>query len=47
MEATIPTKIGMPTLRTEIPKEANSEVVTTNLDMTDELHEAAVVHIAS
>ena len=43
----IPTKIGMPTLQTEIPEEANSEAITKDLDMTDELREAAVVRIAS
>ena len=37
----------MPTLRIEIPKEVNDEAVTKDLDMTDELHEAAVVRIAS
>ena len=47
MEAIIPTEIGMPTLRTEIPKEANAEVITKDLDMTDELREAAIVRIAS
>ena len=40
IEAIIPTKFGMPTLRTEIPKEANVEAITKDLDMTDKLHEA-------
>ena len=30
MEAIIPTKIGMPIIRTEIPEEANTEVVIKN-----------------
>ena len=47
MEAIIPTKIGMPTLRTGIPEEANAEAVTKDLDMVDELHEVAVMCIAS
>ena len=37
----------MPTLRIEIPEKANVEVVTKDLDMTDELYEAAAVRIAS
>ena len=43
----IPTKIGMPTLRTEILEEVNAEAVTKDLDMIDELCEAATVCIAS
>ena len=45
IEAIIPIEIGMPTLQTEIHEEANAEAVTKDLDMTDELREAAVVHI--
>ena len=37
----------MPTIRTEIPEEANTEAVIKDLDTTDELWEAVVVHIAS
>ena len=47
MEAIIPTKIGVPTLQTEILEKANTEVIAKDLDMTDELREAAVVCIAS
>ena len=47
MEAIILTKIGMPTLRTRILEEATAEAVTKDLDMKNELHEAAVVCIAS
>ena len=47
MEAIIPTEIGVPTLRMEIPEKANTEAIAKDLDMTDELHEAAVVRIAS
>ena len=47
MEAIIPTEIGVPTLLTKIPEKTNAEVVTKDLDMTDELCEAAAMHIAS
>ena len=47
MQAIIPIEIGMPTLRTGIPQEANAEVVTKDLDMTDKLREATAMRIAS
>ena len=47
MEAIIPTKIGVPTLQTETPKKSNTEAIAKDLDMTDELHEATVIRIAS
>ena len=47
MEAIIPIEIGMPTLRREIPEEANTEALSRDLDMTDKLHEAAVVRMTS
>ena len=47
MEAIIPTKIGMPTLRIEILEEVNAEAVTKDLDITDELREAVAVRITS
>ena len=47
MEAIIPIEIRMPKLRIEIPEEVTVEVVTKDLDMTDELREAATVCIAS
>ena len=46
MEAIVPTKIGMPTLQTDIPEQLNAESVIKNLDMIDELHEAAAVRVA-
>ena len=46
IEAIIPTEIRVPTLRIEIPKKDNVEAITKDLDMTDELREAAVVRIA-
>ena len=47
MEVRIPIEIGMPTLRSEILEKANVEVVTKDLDMTDELHENEAVRITS
>ena len=46
MEAIIPIEIGMPTLRTEIPEKTNTDVITKDLDMADELREAAAIRIA-
>ena len=47
MEAIIPTEVGMPTLQTEIIEKANTEALAKDLDMIDELREAATVHMAS
>ena len=47
MEVVIHMEIGVPTLRTKIPEKANAEAVTKDLDMTDKLHEAVAVCIAS
>ena len=47
MEAIIPTKIGEPTLETEIPEKTNFEAITKDLDMIEELREAAAVRIES
>ena len=47
MEAIIPTKIGIPTLQTEVPGMANAEAISKDLDMADELQEEAAIHIAS
>ena len=47
MEAIIPTEIGVPTHRTKIPEKANTEAISKDLDMIDELHEVAVVRMAS
>ena len=47
MEAIIPTEIGVPTLRTKILGKANTEAITKDLDMTDELWEAIVIRTAS
>ena len=45
MEEIIPTKIGIPTHRTEILEKANAEAITKDLDMTDELREATAMRI--
>ena len=47
MEAIILIEIGMPTLQTEIPEVDNTKALTKDLDMTYEIREAAVVHMAS
>ena len=47
MEVIIPTKIGMPMLRTEVPRIANAEAVSKDLDMANELDEVAAIRIAS
>ena len=47
IKAIVPTEIGIPTLLSEIPEKANAEAITKDLDMIDELREAAVVCIES
>ena len=47
MEAVIPMEIGMPTIRTELPEEANAEAITKYLDTTYELYKVAAVRITS
>ena len=47
MEAIVPTEIGMLTLRTEIPGKNDTESITKDLDLEDELGEAIIIHIAS
>ena len=47
MEAIVPTEIDMPTLRTDLPEQSNTETVIKDLDTADELREAAVVRISS
>ena len=47
MGTIILTKIGVPTLRTEILEEANTEAIAKDLNMTDEIREAAVVRMVS
>ena len=47
MEAIIPIEIRVPKLQTETLKKVNTEAIAKDLDMTDELYEAAIVRIAS
>ena len=47
IEAIVPTEIGMPTLRTDIPEQSNTESVIKDLDMADKLYEETDVRIAS
>ena len=47
MEAIIPTKIGMPTIRTRMLDQENAELVSEDLDTVDKLRESAAVRIAS
>ena len=43
MEVIVPTEIGMPTLRTDLPKQSNTETMIKDLNMADKLREATIV----
>ena len=45
MEAVIPTKIGIPTIRTATPESENEGSVIRELDTSDELREAAAIRV--
>ena len=47
MEAIIPTEIGMPMLRTDMPEQLSTKSIIKDLDTEDELHETTVVRVAS
>ena len=47
MEAIIPMEIGMPTIRTNVPEQGNTNLMVKDLDTLDELREFAAIHIAS
>ena len=47
MEAIVPTEIGLPTVRTDMPEPANEELIIKELDTSDELREAAEIREAS
>ena len=47
MEAIIPTEIGMPTIRTDVPEQGNADLMIKDLDTVDELQESAAIRIAS
>ena len=47
MEAIIPTEIGMPTIRTNIPEQRNADLVIKDVDTVDELRDSAAIRIVS
>ena len=47
MEAVIPIKIGLPTIRTATPESENVESIAKELDVSDELRESAAIRITS
>ena len=47
MEVVIPTKIGLPTIRTATPESENEGSMTRELDTSDELREAAAIRVTS
>ena len=47
MEVIIPMEIGMPTLRTDMPEQSNTEFIIKELDAADELRETTIVRVAS
>ena len=40
-------EIGMPTIRTDVPKQGNTDLIVKDLDTLDELRESAAICIAS
>ena len=47
MEAIIPTQIGMPTIRTDVLEQGNTDLMVKDLDTLHELQESAAIRIAS
>ena len=47
MEVIIPTEIGMPTIRKNVPEQENAELMIKDLDIVDKLRESAAICIAS
>ena len=47
IEAVIPAEIGLPTIRIATPKSENTESIAWELDVSDELREAAAIRITS
>ena len=47
MEAIIPTEIGMPTIRTDVLEQGNTDLMVKDLDTLDELRESSAIRIAS
>ena len=47
MEAIIPTEIGMPMLRTDVPEQLSTKSIVKDIDTVDKLRETATVRITS
>ena len=47
MEAIIPMEIGMPTIRTDVPEQGNTNLMVKDLHTLDELRESAAIRITS
>ena len=47
MEVIIPTEIGMPTIRADVPEQGNADLMVKDLDTVNELRESAAIRIAS
>ena len=47
MEVVIPTEVGLPTIRIDTPDSENAESIVRELDVSDELREAAAIRITS
>ena len=47
VEAIIPTEIGMPTIRTDVPEQGNADLMVKDIDTLDELRELAAIRITS
>ena len=47
MEDVIPTEVGLPTIRTDTPDSENAESIVRELDVSDELRDAAAICITS
>ena len=47
MEVVVPTEIGLPTVRTDMPEPTNEEFIIKELDISDELREEVAIRVAS
>ena len=47
MEAVIPIEVGLPTISKDTPNSENAESIVRELDVSDELREAAAIRISS
>ena len=46
MEVIIPMEIGMPSIRTDVPEQGNTDLMVKDLDTLDKLRESATIRIA-